>query len=422
MFYGWKIVGATFFTHFISVGFIFYSYGAIFKALAGELGGSRLGVSIGLTVMSAVTAVLAPFLGRVLDRDSIRNVMALGALLMGCGFFASARVSELWQFYIVLGTLLGFGAAMLGGLPGSTLVANWFVARRGLALGIATMGISLSGLVMAPLATYLIASFGLRTTFVFYGFVALVVVLPVVWLSIVNRPEDMGLLPDGGRNARARAHAPEPVLPLAPGDLITDHAPRLEFSALGALRTLNFWAIVVPVALNFSAMGAVLIHIIPHATDIGFSPAQAALVLSSMAGMGVVGKLLFGWLADRGDKRLGFWLSSALQAFGVFLLRDAQSYPALLGSGAVFGLGMGGLIPLWGALVGAAFGRFAFGRVMGLMSPCMLPIQMLGVPFAGWIHDVRGSYDIALGIFLAVYGVSMAVLILLRLPEVEPGS
>ena len=87
----------------------------------------------------------------------------------------------------------------------------------------------------------------------------------------------------------------------------------------------------------------------------------------------------------------------------------------------VFGLGMGGIVPLWGALIGAAFGRFAFGRVMGLMSPCMLPIQMLGVPFAGYVFDRTGSYEPAFRIFIALYGVAIGVLVFLRLPTQEPG-
>lgn len=422
MFFGWKIVVATFVTHFISVGFIFYSYGAFFKALAADFGGSRLGVSLGLSVVQLVTGVFAPLLGRLLDRGSIREIMALGALLMAAGFFVGSRISELWQFYLVLGALLALGAAMLGGLSGSTLVAKWFVERRGTALGITATGISVSGLVMAPVATELIARYGWRVTFVLYGGVVLVVVLPVVWLMIVNRPEDLGLLPDGGARASATPETLEPVLPLAPGDQMIDHPGSFHWSARGALRDSNFWVISMAVALNFCALGAILTHIIPHATDIGIPPDAAALVLSCMAGMGVVGKVTFGWLADRGDKRVTFWLASGLQALGVSLVLTAGSYSALLVAGAIFGLGMGGLIPLWGALIGAAFGRFAFGRVMGLMSPFMLPIQMVGVPLAGYIFDRSGSYELAFRIFIVIYAVAIGVLLFLRLPKQEPGG
>jgi MFS family permease len=140
-----------------------------------------------------------------------------------------------------------------------------------------------------------------------------------------------------------------------------------------------------------------------------------------MAGFGVVGKLLFGWIVDRIEERRAFWLSLGVQAVGVFLVLSTREYSFLLLAGALFGLGMGGVVPLWAALIGAGFGRNEFGSVMGLMSPFMAPIQALGVPFAGWIFDRTGSYDLAFQAFLGIYALAAFVLFFLRLPEVEPG-
>jgi predicted MFS family arabinose efflux permease len=212
------------------------------------------------------------------------------------------------------------------------------------------------------------------------------------------------------------------VIPLAQGDQMTDHAAKLEWSSLAALRERNFWAITATVALNFCGSGAVLTHLVPFATDVGFSPLEASFALSATAAMGVTGKLLFGFVSDRVDRRLAFGLASALQATGVALLLFAQSYPSLLVAGGVFGLGMGGIVPLWGAVVGAGFGRLAFGRVMGLMSPFMVPVQTLGVPLAGYIFDRTGRYDMAFYTFLGTYAASIAAISLLRLPHSEPGA
>jgi MFS family permease len=429
VFYGWRIVGVTFLTHFISVGFLFYSYGAFFKALAEEFGGSRLGVATGMAIVNVVTAAFAPFLGRLLDRGSIRNVMCVGALLMASGFLLVSRIEALWQFYLVLGTLIGIGSSMLGGLAGSTLVSNWFTARRGTALGIATMGISLSGMVMAPLATWLIAEFGWRSTFVVYAGVAVVVILPVAWWLIVNRPEDLGLLPDGLPPPAERTPLPAPALrPLAPGAPLT-HPPargagsaRSAWSARRSLRNPNFWAITLAVSFSFCASSAVLTHIIPHATDIGLDPLAAATVLSVMAGIGMIGKVMFGWLTDRVSHRGALWLAIGLQAIGMGLFMRATEYGSLLGAAAVFGLGMGGLMPLWGAAIGAAFGRLAFGRVMGLMSPFMIPIQTIGIPFAGWMFDRTGSYDLAFTSLIGFYVLAFASVTFLRIPDIEPDS
>jgi MFS family permease len=391
MFYGWRIVSVVFLTHFISVGLVFYSYGVFFKTLATEFGGSRLGVATGLVIMNVVVAAISPYLGRMVDHRSIRKIMCGGACLMAAGFLAAARVEALWQLYLLMGTLLAVGAAMLGELTGSALITNWFSERRGIALGVSGMGISLSGLAMAPVATLLIAAIGWRGTFLVYGVVTLTTVVPAVWFTVVNRPEDMGLLPDGAQVSTK----PPAAAGLSP---IAAAAP-LDWSVRGTLRELNFWVIALVVGLNFCANGAVLTHIIPYATDIGVDPLKAAWVLSTMAGFGVLGKLLFGWIADRVPKRVAFWIATGLQ-----------------------GLGMGGVIPLWGALIGAGFGRQAFGRVMGLMAPVMLPVHVLGIPYAGWIYDRTGNYEIAFLTFIGIYVLAIAALLLLRLPDVEPGS
>jgi predicted MFS family arabinose efflux permease len=198
--------------------------------------------------------------------------------------------------------------------------------------------------------------------------------------------------------------------------------PATPWSTRDALRDRNFWVIAVYVGLNFFANGAVLTHIIPHATDIGFDPLAAAWVLSTMAGFGVVGKLFFGWIVDQLPKRVALWLASGLQAVGVALVYSATEYLALLLAGAVFGLGMGGIIPLWGAAIGAGFGRSAFGRVMGLMTPVMVPIHILGIPYAGWVYDRSGSYESAFITFLGAYALAMTATLFLRLPQLEPGG
>ncbi len=420
MFYGWRIVAVAFVAHFVSVGFVFYSYGVFFKALAAEFGGSRLGVSLGLALMNVAGAVVSPLLGRVLDHGSIRHVMALGSLLLATGFVLFSQITALWQFYALLATFFALGSPMLGGLAGSTLVSNWFVERRGTALGIAATGISFSGLVMAPAATALIAGIGWRPSLLLYAALTLLL-LPLVWWLVVNRPEDLGLAPDGFALPHlVTGRADEPMLPLAPGDQLTDHAKRFEWSARGVFADPNFWVMALAVALNFCANGAMLTHVIPHATDIGYDPLSASYVLSTMAGCGVIGKVGFGWLADQMSKRAAFWLASGLQAIGTAGVLVATSYSALIAAAAVFGVGMGGLVPLWGALLGAAFGRASFGRVMGLMSPVMVPIQSAGIPFAGLVFDRNGSYEFAFAVFVGLYLASIAVLGFLRLPENEP--
>jgi MFS family permease len=187
-FYGWRIVGVAFLVDFIAVGFFFYSYGVFFKAIAADLGsGTRFGVSLGLSISNVVGAAVSPFIGRALDRVPIKRIMIAGAVCVAVGFGLLSQISAFWQYYLVLGTLLGVGGSLMGGLASSKLVANWFVARRGTAFGIATVGISLSGLMMPTAATWLIATVGWRGGFGVYGLCTLAVVVRDSWWTVPRR-------------------------------------------------------------------------------------------------------------------------------------------------------------------------------------------------------------------------------------------
>lgn len=431
IFYGWRIVAVCFVTLFVSVGFSFYSFGPFFKSLASEFGSGRLGIGMAIATFGIVNALVGPVLGAALDTRSIRRLMTFGVFFLAIGFGTLSQVNSLFQLYLVLGSLVAVGAAMIGGLTASTLVANWFVARRGMALGIATMGVSLSGVLMAPAATWLIEELGWRNTFVLYGALTLVIVLPTVRLFVVDRPEDRGLAPDGEGlstpavqpTPAAAAETPTGTEPVALVPAVTGlplRRPALSWTE--PLRDRNFWVIGLFVSLGFCCSGALLTHIVPLATDLGFSPTAASLVISSIAGLGLFGKVLFGWISDRVDKRAAAWLAIALQICGVSFILRVESYPELLAGGSIFGLGMGGMLPIWGTLIGACFGRRSFGRVMGLMGPFMLPIQSVGVPLAGLIFDRFGSYRPAFLLFIGLYILAMAAIALLRLPQNEPGT
>jgi len=400
-FAGWRMVGVAFVVDFIAVGFFFYSFGVFLKEIAADLDTSRMNVSLGISISNFVGAVAAPFIGRSLDRHSIRGIMIAGAFIVGAGFALVSRVGAVWHYYLVLGSFLAFGMSMMGGLASAKLVANWFDERRGTALGIATMGVSLSGLLMPAVATFLVATVGWRSGFLVYAGVTILIVVPLVARFVVNRPEEVGLLPDG------KPHEPTP----SGAGFIDEHVWRTR----DILRSANFWAIAVPFSLVFSALSAVLTHLVAYADDLGIAAYRAAWVLSLSAGVGVLGKLSFGWLVDRVDPRFAIWGSFLAQTLGVLLLLQGR-YDLLLAGGVVFGFGMGGVIPLHGAVAGRAFGRLSFGKVMGLLRPVQVPVHAIGIPLAGWLYDRNGSYDVAFEIFLGVYVV--ASLLVLRL---QPG-
>ncbi len=395
-FVGWRMVAVAFFVDFIAVGFFFYSYGVFFKAIAAEFGDSRLGVSIGISVTQGVGAILAPFIGRALDKYPLKRVIATGAIAMGSGFLLLGFVQTPLQFYLVLGVFIGFGAGAMGQLATSKLVSNWFVLKRGTALGIAATGISVSGVVMPATTAWLIGEFGWRNGFITYGIITLVVVVPVVLRLVISRPEDVGLLPDGATEA-TKLPPPKPALRTK------------EF-----ISNPNFWFLVAIIGLLFCIQSATLIHMVPQLTDRGIDLVSASFIASSTAFFGIMGKLIYGALVDRWDVRNALWLGIAFQVAGQLFMLLTDGYLGFLVGASLFGFGMGGIVPMQGAVVGAAFGRESFGRVLGAMRPPMSVIHLIGVPFAGWMYDVTGSYDPAFQVFLGLYVVTAIVVAGLR--------
>jgi MFS family permease len=397
-------VGAAFVVEFIAVGFYFYSFGVYLKAIDAALAGSRLGVSLGMTVTGAVGAMIAPFMGRALDRYSIRRIMILGAVVLSVAFALLSRVTAIWQFYLVLGTCFAFGMSMMGGLATAKLVTNWFQARRGIALGVSGVGISLSGVVMPLVAAWLLSEVGWRGGFLVYAFGTFAVVVPVVRLFVVNRPEDIGQRPDG----------------IAPPPEESDAtSAEVSWSTRQILTSRNYWAIALPFAMSFSSLSAVLIHLVPHATDIGIPMERAAPVLASAAAAGALGKLVFGRLVDLVEPRVAIWTSLGTQLVGLLMIMQDPGYAGLVAGALVFGLGMGGIVPLHGAVTALAFGRLSFGKAMGLMRPVQFTIGLIGVPLAGWIFDTTGSYDLAWKFFCGVFVVASLLIAALRLRRAQ---
>jgi MFS family permease len=404
---GWRMVAVAFFVDFVAVGFFFYSYGVFFKAIATEFGDSRLSVALGMTVTSAVGAIAAPLVGRALDRFPLKRVIGVGATSMALGFLGLSQVDTQLQFYLVLGVFIGFGASSMGNLATSKLVANWFDRKRSTALGVAATGVSLSGVVMPYVSAEIIANYGWRNGFMVYGFFTFLVVVPLVLRLVVSRPEDVGLRPGGALQIDSTGAAVPLPTPRRP-------------SMREVFRDSNFWVIVATFSIIFSCMSTTLTHMVPRLTDMGHDLSLASLVMSLCAGLGIAGKLSFGWLGDRVPVRRVMLLVVVIQFAGQFIMYQAVELWWFAFGAALFGYGVGGVVPMHGAIVGKTFGRERFGAVLGLMRPAMFPIQILGVPFAGWVFDTTGSYALAFQVLLGLYLVAGVAITFYRAPERLP--
>jgi MFS family permease len=404
------MVAVTFFTQFLAMGFTFYSFAIVLKPLAEEFGGGRLGVSMLPVYMSLAGGAISPFLGKWVGRGSIRNIMTLGCLLMGLGFLLGSRVTELWQLGVLFGTLLTFGMGTMGGVTSQALVVNWFEEDRTMALGISLMGVSASGVAMAYVTTALVDAGGWRWAFEVFGWTILCAI-PIVWFTVVGRPHERELASDTPSQDSDSTKSTSSV----------DTTPQA-FPIGEALGERNLWVISIVCGLSFMGTSAVLTHVVAYGTDMGLEADRAASILAALAAGAAAGKIVFGWLANRIGEQGALYVSLAMECIGIFGLTLNAPFLLLIGIALFLGLGIGGVMPLGAALLARAFGTQAFGPMMGLMAPIMIPFQAAGAPLAAAVFDSTGSYQSAWFAFVATLVVACALLSRLRLEDQEAAA
>ena len=376
VYYGWRIVAVAFLTHCLTVGCVFYSFGVFFTPLIREFGWSRAQLSWGFSSVSIVGALWAPLAGRVVDRYGPLPSQLFGATVLGCTLIALSTVHSLLQYYALMALCLSVGATALGPIASNTAVAGWFMRRRGQALGLATAGISMGGVVFVPLAHALIARLGWRYAFVTLGATVLGVGLAPIALFMRKPPAELAAIERPRARRRSRL------------------ARELERSvtAREAVGDPNFWLIAGAFALTVMGLSAILLHQIPLLIDLGVGDGRAAFALGATAGVGVVGKLGFGALLDRFEQRKVIVACFLLQAVGLLLLPFARIPAALW-------LYVWSTATRWAAtrrlqatIIGECFGRLHYGSIAGRMSPFIVLSQAVAVPIVGWIRDRTGSY------------------------------
>lgn len=405
IFYGYWILLVAFLCLFIPVGCGYFIFSLFIRPLQADMGWNRAGIMIAFSILLLVTGAASPFAGRIVDRYGPKRVICTGVPIMSLGFILLSTTTFLWQFYLGY-AIVGIGTAASSQVAASTLVSNWFDKKRGMAIGIMSMGIGAAGFVFAPLVGgYLIPSFGWRTSYLILAIIACASLIPATLLIVKTRPSDIGLFPDGIK----------PTIPDKVNGSSSISSQGLSLKA--ALGTMAFWLITISyLAGGFSSVGAVQSQV-PHFEDIGFSTATAVGVLSVLGIASAIGKFAFGWLCDKLQAKYVSAIGLGLQATGILILLNLNSATpqALLWSYALFfGFSLGSWLPTMSMLTSTSFGLRSYGTIFGMLSF----FQCIGVasgPFiAGYIFDITGSYHNAFIIFLLLFAVSIPTVLLIR--------
>jgi len=395
-FYGWVVVAVTFVTMAIGVN-ARTAFSLFFPPILTEFGWER-GVTAGAFSFGfVVSGVVSPLIGRLMDRAGPRAVMELGIALMGGGLLLAPLTSAPWHLYVTIGVMVGAGSVCLGYSGFSLFLPNWFIRRRGLAIGIAFAGVGIGSITLLPWVQHVIEQRGWRAACTAVGLMVLIALAPIN-LLLRKRPEDLAVLPDG--DASAHEAAAKPV-----SNILNPIWAATDWTLPRALRTTRFWWLALGFFCGLYIWYAVQVHQTKFLLDIGFSPNVGVWALGVVSLLGIPGQIALGHASDRIGRET-VWAISCLGFAICFASLIALKYqPSLLlvylmvfTQGA---LGYG-LTSVMGAVVLEIFQGPHYGSIFGTIMLIGLSGGALGPWLTGLVYDLTGSYIIAFAIAIMV--------------------
>jgi len=397
-FYGYVVVLATF-SIMVMLGGIWVIFGVFFEPMLTDFGWTRAVLSGAASLRIFIMTLLGIAAGRLTDKFGPRPVATVCGLFLGLGFFLMSRIGTIWQLYLVFGVITGVGMSGLF-VPMISTVTRWFVKRRGMMIGIVLSGTSVGIIIVPPLATWLITTYGWRTAYTIVGLIAMIVIISAT--QFVKRdPAQIGQLPDGENGVK-----------VASLDL-----PARSLSLREAIRTRQFWMLCAVLGCLWFSAAAIWVHIVIHAIDLGIPAISASQVLAIMGGAGIAGRILIGSVADRIGDKLSLLISFTLMVVSLLWLLVAKELWALNLFAALFGFGTAGLLVLESPLIARLFGLGSLSVIMGSVEFVSTTLSISSPIVAGYIFDIMGSYQRA---FLILAGVSVTGLILSSLFKTNP--
>ena len=388
----WLIVAVLFAALAFIFGGTIATPGIFFAPLIREFGWSHARVSSLASSLTLGTIPGSIAVGFLLERVDTRIPIVVGAALTAGSLLFASHADSYFPLLISY-FFAGFGVAMATLLPTALVVANWFQAKRGMAMGVAIAGVAAGGMIMVQVATAVIRAGGWRAAYAALALPVLLIVIPLVLLVVRTHPPDasiQGLSSEAGRKARVRAQDLE------------------GFNLAAAIRTRSFWLIAVAGFLFAFTVYGILTQLVVYLLGVGYRPAIAATVLSFTLGLNAVGKVLFGVVADRIGAKLSLALSFAIIASGIILLFGSRETVVL----AIFLLVYG---PAWGAplmliplITIESLGLKHYASLGGMLRVAEAAGAMLGPVALGRIFDLTNSYRPAFGLCILCAGLGAA--------------
>ncbi len=394
--YGWLVAAITFLT-MLTMSAALGLPGAMLQPLSREFGWSTEQISSSLALRFALFGLLGPFAAVFMERFGLRAVMVAGLLLVGAAMALVTQATQLWQLFMLWSLMLGIGTGLTALVLGAVVANRWFVARKGLVVGVLTASAATGQLAFLPMAAWMIEHWGWRSATVPVCAGSALVAL-LVFALVRDRPSDLGLAPYGGEPASTSAG-------VAPPSVMTLATPFRVLAEASGHRT--FWLLAGTFFIcGLSTNGLVQTHFISLCGDRGLSAVPAASVLAMMGAFDFVGTVLSGWLSDRYDNRkLLFWYYG-LRGLSLFWLPHSEFTFYGLGLFAMFyGLDWIATVPPTVKLTAQHFGPEKVGLVFGWI----FAAHQLGAATAAWGAGLTRT--LLLTYTPALYGAGAACLV-----------
>jgi MFS family permease len=411
-FYGWINLAVLSGVGIIG-GFYIASLSYFLDSLLTEFGWNNAATSLTSWINMIALGLSGPVAGAFIMKFGARRALALGNSLGFVGFFLLSFHSHLWQLYLGFGVLVGTGAGLGGLLATTTVINNWFVKKRSLALGLALSIGGFGGMAIGPAIMEWILRYGWRNAFMIIS--ALILVFGVIVPSILvrNRPEDLGQLPDGKNPAGRPDSGPKPV------PKKTTYRTPVDFTAREALKTPCLWLLIAYYCMSMLAINALMFHQVKYLIDFGIDPRIAAFALSVMTGVMAFSQLGTGFVGMKFSMISIAVCAEILKIAGIVILVSTHSLPLVFTYMVVLGLGFGAYIVAMMNIMPNYFGVSHYPEIMGFIRLFWAFIGGMGAPIAGYIYDKTGSYLPAFKGTIVILALGLVCLIFAK-PPVHP--
>lgn len=396
MFYGWWIAVATFFILFVGLCSGFYTVSVFLKPFQDTFGWTSTQISLGFTIAALLVGLLSPLVGVAVGKLGVKKVQLAGALITGTGLLLASMITQLWHYYLIY-IYMAVGLASVSLVPAQTIISYWFDRKRGTAMGFIMTGVGLGGMAMVYVASVVTENYGWQSAYQLLGVLVLALVVPVILLVIKDKPEDMGLLPDGADVAGGGAAA---------GDSLRS------LNVKEAFKTSSFKLTCLIMFLFSIVLGGLTMHAIELIRSYGVSNANTMWSLA--LGFSVLGRIFFGLMSDRMSKKLLVFVTWVLLFAGFGSIMFIAGNQLLVWGFVIFyGLAIGAFVTLLPLLVGDLFGVEHFSKLIGIIGLMQILGISVGSILFGKIYDNNQSYELAVMIVigLAIAGALVTMLI-----------